>query len=199
MELPFSQACENNKQPILTELTRVYKTVHEVLEIGSGTGQHATFFAQHLSWLRWQPSDQAINLPGLNLRCADSSLPNLRMPQELDVTQVTWPHGFDAVFSANTSHIMPWEVTQHMVREVAYRLPENGIFALYGPFNYDGKYTSESNRNFDIWLKSMAEHQGIRNFEEINEIANHHGLSLVEDNAMPANNRLLVWKKTGGT
>lgn len=199
MELPFSQACENNKHPILDELLRVFEHSHGVLEIGAGTGQHAVFFAQHLSWLKWFPSDQAVNLPGLKLRFSQNHVTsNLQAPQELDVTQGSWPDGFDAVFSANTAHIMPWEVTLHMVREVAYRLPQGGLFALYGPFNYDGRYTSESNRDFDIWLKSMVEHQGIRNFEEINEIASNCGLVLVEDNAMPANNRLLVWRKVGG-
>ena len=198
MELPFSQACENNKHPIRDELARVFKDVKHVLEIGAGTGQHATFFAAELPHLQWWPSDQAMHLPGLSLRCQQAGLKNLHAPCALDVTQTDWPEGFDAVYSANTAHIMPWEVTQHMVREVAYRLPEAGIFALYGPFNYNGKYTSDSNRTFDLWLKSSAEHQGIRAFEDINEIASHHGLMLVEDNAMPANNRLLVWRKSGG-
>lgn len=194
--LPFSQACENNKLPILDILANVFSDRSTVLEIGSGTGQHAVYFAEQLPQLIWQPSDQKENLDGIQLRLNTQPQNNLCPAIELDVSQGDWPLGFDAVFSANTAHIMPWEICQTMLREVAQRLPENGIFSLYGPFNYDGNYTSDSNKKFDSWLKNIAEHQGIRDFETVNKIIFDEGMHLLQDYSMPANNRLLVWKKT---
>src|SRR5690606_11915342 len=114
---------------------------------------------------------------------------------ELDVSQPNWPTDFDAVFSANTAHIMPWGITQLMLKKVAQLLPTQGKFALYGPFNYEGKYTSESNARFDQWLKDIAPHQGIRHFEEVNQLVCDDGLELLRDYTMPANNRLLLWQK----
>ncbi len=193
--LPFSQACENNKAPILAVLKRVLKDSHQVLEIGSGTGQHAVYFSAHLPHLMWQPSDQQAYLDGLKLRVEAEPQKNLFTPLELDVLNPMWPKGFDAVFSANTAHIMPWSTAQHMLQRVANSLAKTGIFALYGPFNYEGKYTSESNARFDEWLKQGAAHQGIRHFEDIQAQLENCGMRLLEDNALPANNRLLVFQK----
>jgi cyclopropane fatty-acyl-phospholipid synthase-like methyltransferase len=194
-EKPFSQACENNKLPILAVLQRHFQQVTSVLEIGSGTGQHAVYFSQSLPHLIWQPSDRAGNLAGINRWIAECNHHNLRTALELDVTQLYWPTGFDAVFSANTAHIMSWEIAQEMIVQVGQRLPGNGVFALYGPFNYHGSYTSDSNRQFDEHLKAVHPQQGIRDFEQIDAIAASAGLKLLEDCAMPANNRLLIWKK----
>lgn len=194
-DLPFSQACENNKGPILDILQSIFTDRKRVLEIGSGTGQHAVYFAEHLQHLHWQPSDRVENLEGINLWINAYPQKNLANPVELDVTQAKWPEGFDAVFSANTAHIMPWEIAQVMLQKVAQCLPENGVFALYGPFNYHGGFTSESNANFDRWLKNVASHQGIRDFETVNGIICSKGMELINDFAMPANNRLLAWRK----
>lgn len=196
MDKPFSQACENNKYPILEVLQCVFSNRKKVLEIGSGTGQHAVFFAPHLPHLQWQPTDVESNLAGIKLWLEECPASNLLPPRCLDMGNDNWPaEDFDAVFSANTAHIMPWELTAKMIDEVGRRLPALGVFALYGPFNYNGAYTSDSNARFDTWLKSMNSRQGIRHFEDVNEVANAAGLALFDDNAMPANNRLLVWRK----
>lgn len=192
---PFSQACENNKDPILAVLKESFKSATLALEIGSGTGQHAVYFSQALPHAVWQPSDRAENLPGINLWLAEASNKNLLPPVILDVTQEDWPPHFDAVFSANTAHIMSWETACRMITEVGRRLPAGGVFALYGPFNYDGEYTSASNQGFDHYLKSVNAMQGIRDFEKVEQVANSSGLFLQKDHAMPANNRLLVWEK----
>jgi SAM-dependent methyltransferase len=194
-ELPFSQACENNKAPILDILQTVFSDSTKVLEIGSGTGQHAVHFAVSLPHLLWQPSDQREYLAGLKLRLAVQHCENILAPVELDVTQPHWPESFDAVFSSNTSHIMSWPVAQHMLKTVAQCLPEGGVFALYGPFNYGGKFTSPSNADFDAWLKEQDPERGLRDFEDVNRILDNANMSLLDDFAMPANNRLLVWKK----
>ena len=193
--LPFSQASENNKDPILEILNGVFNDCKHVLEIGSGTGQHAVYFSQHLKHLQWQPSDRKENLAGINNRINAYPQSNLSLALELDVTQNNWPQHFDAVFSANTAHIMPWEITQIMLQKVARLLPTGGKFALYGPFNYEGKFTSASNEKFNQWLKEMAAHQGIRDFEKVNALLYDAAMNLVNDYSMPANNRLLVWKK----
>ena len=192
---PFSQACENNKEPILAILTRAFTSSTAVLEIGSGTGQHAVHFAHALPHLIWQPSDRPENLPGIALWLEDAPSENLRAAIELDIDNPhQWPQ-FDAAFSANTAHIMSWQTAQKMINEVGSRLPKNGLFALYGPFNYQGSYTSDSNRQFDGWLKARDPDQGIRDFETVVDVAANAGMKLLEDNPMPANNRLLLWQK----
>ena len=192
---PFSQACENNKAPILAVLLRHFQQVRHVLEIGSGTGQHAVHFSAALPHLIWQTSDREDYLPGINLWIAEYPHTNLRPPRVLDVTQAHWPSGFDAVFSANTAHIMSWPNARHMIQQVGQRLLSAGLFALYGPFNYQGRYTSDSNAQFDQHLKAMNSEQGIRDFEAVNEAAETAGLMLLEDNVMPANNHLIIWRK----
>lgn len=192
---PFSQACMNNRQPILDVLQRVFVNATSVLEVGSGTGQHAVYFAPVMSHLRWHASDVAENLPGIRMWFEDQPAPNLPEPLALDVAG-DWPAGpYDAVFSANTAHIMPWPLVQTLIQKTADMLPTGGIFALYGPFNYEGGYTSESNARFDTWLKAENPERGIRDFEKVDGLARHAGLELTEDNSMPANNRLLVWQK----
>lgn len=195
MTLPFSQSCENNKEPILAVLKEVFATVRQVLEIGAGTGQHSVFFAPALLHLKWQCADLAVNLAGIKQWHGAYPSANLLPPIVLDMANPHWPTGFDAVFSANTAHIMPWPLTQKMLMEVATHLPLGGVFALYGPFNYKGTFTSESNERFDSFLKEQAPHMGIRDFEAVNELACVNGLRLQEDRPMPANNRCLIWAK----
>jgi len=195
MHKPFSQACENNKQPILAVLRRHFGGVHEVLEIGSGTGQHAAFFAEHLPHLVWQTSDLIENHSGINAWIDEAAANNLRRPLALDVTSRPWPHGAtDAVFSANTAHIMAWPAVEAMIAGVGTVLAPGGVFCLYGPFNYDGEYTSESNAFFDHSLRQRDPASGIRDFEKVDALARDAGLELIEDQAMPANNRTLVWR-----
>jgi len=196
MQKPFSQSCENNKLPILAVLRRHLEATRHVLEIGSGTGQHAVFFAAQLPHLVWQPSDEIVNLPGIRQWVREADLPNLREPLELDVQTGPWPvDATDAVFSANTTHIMSWPAVQDFIRGVGDRLSSGGVFCLYGPFNYGGAYTSESNARFDEWLRQRDPQSAIRHFEEVDKLATQAGLHLIEDNQMPANNRLLVWRK----
>lgn len=191
---PFSQACENNKQPILEILQRVFAGRRRVLEIGSGTGQHAVFFAAHLPQLHWQTSDLPENHSGIREWVRDAQLPNLAEPIVIDADQQPWSvESVDAVFTANTFHIMSWLQVERCFQGIAQVLQADAKLAVYGPFNYGGEFTSESNRNFDIWLKQRGSHQGIRDFEAVNALAETIGLRLLEDNAMPANNRLLVW------
>jgi len=186
---PFSEASERNRGPILAILKRVFKDTKRVLEIGSGTGQHAAYFAAELPHLVWQASDVAEHLPGIREWIADPA------PIELDVDK-PWPAvKADAVYSANTCHIMSWPQVERLVAGVGALLPSRGVFALYGPFNYDGKPTSDSNARFDAMLRARDPASGLRNIEDIMALASRAGLTLAEDNAMPANNRLLVWDR----
>jgi SAM-dependent methyltransferase len=191
---PFSEACERNREPILRVLKRVFADRRCVLEIGSGTGQHAAYFAPELPQLIWQPSDVAENLPGIRQWVQEARAPNLREPMILDVDQEFPSIQVDAVFSANTCHIMSWPQVERMFAGVGRLLPPGGVFALYGPFSYHGKHTSESNARFDAMLRRNDPASGLRDFDAISALAKRTGLTLAEDNAMPANNRLLVWR-----
>lgn len=195
-EKPFSQACENNKQPILDILLRVFSDRKQVLEIGSGTGQHAVHFAPQLPQLIWQTADLEHNHEGINAWIDNNPAENLRSPLPLDADHLPWLFDpVDAAFTANTCHIMAWSSVVNMFAGLDSAMEPNATLAIYGPFNYNGKFTSESNARFDQWLKQKAHHQGIRDFEAINKLAGKIGLSLIEDNEMPANNRLLVWQR----
>ena len=195
---PFSEACEENKEPILKVLRRLFAEASRVLEVGSGTGQHAVHFAQALPHLHWQTSDRLENHPGISAWLEEYALPNTGLPLALDVSGC-WPQQtFDAVFSANTTHIMSWPEVERLFQGVAGVLCEGGCFALYGPFNFAGTYTSESNRRFDLWLRQRDPQSGIRNFEDLNELAQAQGLRFLEDIEMPVNNRILVWRKQAG-
>jgi hypothetical protein len=181
---PFSEASERNRGPILAILKRIFKNRRRVLEIGSGTGQHAAYFAPELPHLVWQASDVAEHLPGIREWVSDPA------PIELDVDGA-WPRiEADAVFSANTCHIMSWPQVERMFAGLGRLAPE--VLALYGPFNYGGRATSESNARFDAMLRGRDPASGIRDFEAIVALASRNGLALQEDNAMPANNHLLV-------
>lgn len=192
---PFAQAAEENKQVILDVLAPLLAKACSVLEIGSGTGQHAVFFASVMSHLVWQTSDLVPSHAGIRLWIEKGGLANVRAPLELDVT-ADWPaSSYDAVFSANTAHIMSKRQTEAMIRGVAGVLAPGGAFALYGPFNYGGRYTSESNARFDQWLKARDPQSGIKDFDDLDAVARGHGLEIYHDFSMPANNRILVWRR----
>jgi len=191
----FSDACERNREPILQVLRRAFADRTSVLEIGSGTGQHAAYFAPALPHLAWQPSDVAENLPSIRVWREEAQTPRLLEPIELDVDQPFPAVQADAVFSANTCHIMSWPQVERFVAGVGKLLPEGGVFALYGPFHYGGKPTSPSNAEFDAWLRNRDPKSGVRDFEAIRDLAAKRGLALEGDNAMPANNRLLVFRR----
>ena len=193
---PYAQSCDDNKDPILTVLREVFAEAGAVLEMGSGTGQHAVYFAKHLPHLVWQASDVAGNLAGIQMWLDEAALPNLLPPMLLDVADERWPISrVDAIFSANTAHIMAWPQVVRMFAGIGDVLRVNGVFALYGPFNYGGAYTSESNARFDAWLKARDPLSGVRDFEALDALAQAQGMSLLKDYAMPANNRTLVWRK----
>ena len=194
--LPFSQACENNKASILAVLREVFADRQHVLEIGSGTGQHACHFAAHLPWLQWQPTELQENLAYLLPRCKAHEGENLLPPRVLDVRQEPWPVAIpDAVFSANCLHIMAFPVVERLFAALGRHGSQGLVFANYGPFNYRGEYTSASNARFDQWLAAQNPDSAIRDFEEVDRLAASAGLGLAADHDMPANNRLLVWTR----
>lgn len=194
MEKPDAPSCERNREPILAVLRDHFADRRAVLEIGSGTGQHAVFFAAALPHLTWQASDRAANLAGIRAWLDEAALPNTPAPVELDVN-AAWPQQrFDAVFSANTLHIMGWPEVERLFAGLPDILSGDARLAIYGPFNYGGRYTSESNAVFNAWLKSQGAHHGLRDFEAVDALARQAGLSLIEDRAMPSNNRCLVWR-----
>jgi hypothetical protein len=237
-DLPFSQSCENNKQPILTQLEKLLAHAKHVLEVAGGTGQHAAYFAEALPQLRWQTSDIPSALAGLNSRITQSNLENLPAALALDVDHQSWLLGtwpttpapladltlgdnalrageqfekalydtlgknaaikagpFDALFSANSLHIMSEGSVTNFFLGAGKLLAEDALLIVYGPFNYGGKFTSPSNEEFDAWLKERNSVSGIRNFEAVCSIADIANFEFEQDIDMPANNRLLVWRK----
>ena len=208
MNLNFSQACENNKTPILNVLQGAFVNTKQVLEIGSGTGQHSVFFAENLPLLRWQTSDLSIHHYSINARREESKLTNLLAPITVDLqqawqpilkksalTESSLPTVIDGIFTANTLHIISWSLVKNFFNETEKHLAKGGTLCIYGPFNYQRKFTSESNAQFDIRLKHRDPESGIRDFEEVQALAEQAGLSLIADHTMPANNRLLVFIK----
>jgi SAM-dependent methyltransferase len=196
--LPFSEACERNKGPILDVLRRwLGQQTGVVLEIGSGTGQHAVHFARNLPRLSWQPTERLESLASLTARIEVDGSCNLLAPLELDVEQSAWPYdadSVDAVYTANTLHIVAWPQVQALFRGVGRVLRDEGLLIVYGPFRYGGQFTSHSNAVFDEALRSRDPLSGIRDFEAVDALAAAQGLRLVEDCAMPANNQVLVWQ-----
>jgi cyclopropane fatty-acyl-phospholipid synthase-like methyltransferase len=194
---PFSESCVQNREPILAVLRVVFADRSHVLEIGSGTGQHAVYFGAELLHLRWQTADVTPHHAGVRLWLAEAALPNVLPPLALDVNQTAWHSGrYDAVFSANTLHIMSWPEVEQFFAGVGEVLEPGGVLAVYGPFNYNGAFTSDSNARFDAWLKARDPASGVRDFEAVDALARAQGLILQQDFEMPANNRTLVWRKT---
>jgi cyclopropane fatty-acyl-phospholipid synthase-like methyltransferase len=190
--LPFSEACERNKGPILEVLRVAFADRTQVLEIGSGTGQHAVHFAAQLTHLTWHPTEQLAYLADLASRVKREGTRNLRQPTVLDVKQSIWPlRSVDALYSANTLHIMSWAEVEAMFRGVDAVLSPHGVVCIYGPFRYEGRYTSESNRDFDLMLKDRDPLSGLRDMTDLGALAGRHALRLRVDHDLPANNRLL--------
>ncbi|KKO50497.1 methylase [Arsukibacterium sp. MJ3] len=192
LDLPYSQACENNKAPILALLKQAFANRSKVLEIGSGTGQHALHFAENLPHLYWQASDQPLYLVPLAERIRRAALPNLPMPLILDIGNNAAPaEPFDGIFTANTLHIMPWPLVKQFFNRLSEFTQTNATLCIYGPFNYNGQFSSASNQVFNASLKSRDTATGIRDIEQVQALALQQGFSLLQDYAMPANNRLL--------
>jgi len=192
---PYSEACERNKQPILAVLTEIFAYRKHVLEIASGTGQHAIHFAHALPHLTWQPSEIAENIEGIHAWLEEAQLPNVNAPLTLNVNDAHWPvTAVDAIFNANTVHILSWPEVERLFTHIARVIQPGGVVCLYGPFNYGGRFTSESNARFDDWLKSRNPNSGVRDFEQLNKLAATHRLELQRDIEMPSNNRILVWQ-----
>ena len=194
--IPHSDACERNKGPILEILREVFAGCTSILEIGSGTGQHAVHFATEMPWLVWQPSDRADEMPGLRKRIVCEGPKNLRAPVELDVTQLPWDvRRMDGVFTANTLHIMSWRQVEAFFANLPVILKPGAVLAIYGPFRYAREYTSESNSSFDKMLRARDPESGIRDFEAVDALARGIGFALQADHRMPANNQTLVWQR----
>ena len=192
---PWSAACERNREPILEVLRDQFAGCRQVLEIGSGTGQHAVHFARHLPWLTWQASDRRPYLPGIRAWLDDAALPNTPAPIELDVNG-PWPElRFDAVFSANTLHIMAWAEVERLFARLPSVLDDDAVLVVYGPFHVGGQPTSPSNADFDASLRAQAPHMGIRDLEAVDALAGGAGLRLLRQHLLPANNRCVVWQR----
>ena len=200
MELPFSEACERNKGPILEVLRKVFSKTGTVLEIGSGTGQHAVHFSKNLPHLVWQPTELGERVAMLKSRIDLEGPGNLLPAKELDVLRIDWGlEETDAIFIANVFHIAPIEVMHSCLKGTSKCLKRLGIFCVYGPFRFGGEFTSPSNAQFDSSLKTNNPEWGIRDFEQLCQVAEEEGLAFQHNYSMPANNQLLVFKKHSRT
>jgi hypothetical protein len=202
MTKPYSPACERNQGPILDQLCVYFADRRSALEIGSGTGQHAVHVAAGMPWLQWQCSDHVDYLPGIRMWLDEAALPNTPVPFALHAVLDPQPglapppsSRYDAVFSANTLHIMGWPEVQALFTGLRRVLADDAVLVVYGPFNDNGAFTSDSNREFDASLKARDPRSGLRDFEAVNALAEAIGLRLVADIVMPANNRTLVWRR----
>jgi SAM-dependent methyltransferase len=193
---PYAESSAQNRAPIQAVLEEVFADRRRVLEIASGTGQHAVYFGAALPHLSWQTSELPHNHPGILARLYEARLANVLPPVALDVNDPVWPVGsFDAVFNANTVHIVSWLAVQRMFAGIGRVLELGGLLCLYGPFNYGGRFTAESNARFDVWLKNRDPASGVRDFEALNTLAEAQGLVLFKDFDMPSDNHTLVWRR----
>jgi len=192
---PYSPAADRNRIPIVNLLQPLLSDAETVLEIGSGTGQHAVYFGACMPHLTWMTSDLPENHSAIRMWVEEAALPNVRPPFVLDVDDNEWPvERVDAVYTANTLHIASWSSVERMFAGVSRVIKGSGLFCAYGPFSYEGKHTSQSNARFDLSLRSGNPLSGIREIEKICELALRNKMSLQDDQAMPANNRLLVFR-----
>jgi len=199
---PFNTAADRNKDAILDRLREIFADCRRVLEIGSGTGQHAVHFAAALPHITWQPSDLADKIEGMELWLSEAALPNMQPPLVFDLTvaMASLPKpdektAFDGTYTANTLHIVPEATVEAFFQRVGEVLAKGGRCVVYGPFKYDGQFTTPSNEAFHAQLQSWHPQSGIRDFEWVNDLAQAHGLHIIADHAMPANNQLLVWER----
>ena len=193
----FAPACERNKDQILTVLKEVLPSSGMVLEIGSGTGQHAAYFATHFPHLIWQPTDLSENFPSINAWREEAGLPNLREPLELDLLAERRPvNSAQAIVCINTIHIVAWNGVENLFAVAGRVLPSGGVMYVYGAYRYADRPLEPSNEQFDRWLKARDPVSGVRDFKAVNALAVKNGLVLAGDRAMPANNRSIWWIKT---
>ncbi|MBC7537749.1 MAG: DUF938 domain-containing protein [Bacteriovorax sp.] len=197
MNKEYPPACDQNKDPILSVLKEIITDENiRVLEIGTGSAQHAVFFAKNLKDIVWTTSDVASEHTRIRSVLDEAKLPNLRGPLAFEIGKDDFPkYNYDIVFTANTFHIMNWKKCKNLMKILGNRLREGSQVIIYGPFNYDGKFTSESNALFDQWLKDQDPQKGIRTFEDINKNMTKNGFVLFKDYEMPANNRMLVFTR----
>lgn len=196
--LTYSEACARNQAPILARLAPLLAESRRLLEIGSGSGQHAAHFASSLPQLSWQPTELDVYLESLAANLQRHGGDNILPPRVLDVTAPHWPGApYDAVFTANTLHIIGWTEVEALISGVGRVLQRGGLLCIYGPFRYGGHYTSDSNGEFDRWLRCRDPRSGIRDFEAVDTLAAAEGLVLEHDFAMPANNQLIIWRRDG--
>lgn len=193
----FAPACERNQDTILAVLREILPSTGSVLEIGSGTGQHAAYFAAHLPHLAWQPTDLPEHFASIRAWADEAALPNLRAPLALDVYAEPWPvASVEAVVCINTVHIVAWRGVENIFSGAGRVLTRGGVMVVYGPYRYASRPLEPSNEGFDQWLKVRDPVSGIRDFEAVNALADRNGLTLAGDRAMPANNRTIWWIKT---
>ena len=196
MHKPYSESCSQNREPIFEIIEPLFAKIKTVFEVGSGTGQHAVYFAKEMTHLTWQTSDNPDYHNGIRQWIEEAHLPNVQLPVALQIPQDAAPkQKYDAVYSANTLHIMSTEEAECFFSVASGLLENNGLLVVYGPFNYEGKYTSASNAQFDKWLYNQNPKSCIKDFEIVNVWAKKQGLVLEADHEMPANNRILHWIK----
>jgi cyclopropane fatty-acyl-phospholipid synthase-like methyltransferase len=192
----FSPSVERNKKPILDVLKEYIRDGGRLLEIGSGTGEHALYLGNYFKQLHWITSDVKQNHPHIKENLKGAKLANVHGPELLRVGKDDFPKGgFNYVFSANTLHIMSWKEDKSFFKLLGKRLREGALVFFYGPFNYDGKFTSPSNEKFNQWLKDNDDKSGVRNFEDVLQNMNKAGFKILKDHEMPANNRMLVFER----
>jgi len=186
-----------NRGPILDALRQLLAKTGLVLEIASGTGEHAVFLARQLPALDWQPSDpDPVMRASIAAWAADARLSNLRPPLDLDATRPDWPiAAADAILCCNMIHIAPWAAAVGLIAEAARILPMGGPLILYGPFARGGRHTAPSNELFDAWLKARNAEWGVRDLDTVAETAAGHGLVLAEIADMPANNMVVAFRR----
>lgn len=190
-------ACDRNQEPILDILKQVISPENKSLfEIGSGTGQHAIFMAPHFPNIWWTTSDVVANAKLIKENLQAANIPNIKGPFQFEVGKDDFPRvPYDLVFTANTFHIMSWKNCKTLMKALGTRLREGSQVIIYGPFNYNGQFTSESNAAFDKMLKERNPESGIRAFEDVNNNMQKNGFTLYKDYEMPANNRMLVYTR----
>lgn len=192
----YAPSCERNRDPILAVLRDVLPPAGRVLEIGSGSGQHAAWFAAAFPALEWQPSDLPENHPSIRAWAAEAALPNLREPMTLDLFDRHWPvETAQAIMCINTIHIVAWEAVENLFAGAARALAPGGVLYVYGPYRYADRPLEPSNEEFDRWLKMRDPASGVRDFEAVDALAGAAGLRLAGDRAMPANNRSIWWAR----
>lgn len=200
MEKPFAESSAQNREPIQAQLETFFADRRRVLELASGTGQHAVYFGQVLPHLTWQTSELPDKHDGIRAWLDEAGLPNVLPPLAIDLNDPAWLTApVDAVFNANTVHIVAWPLVENLFKGVGRVLEQGGLLCLYGPFNFGGRFTAESNARFDVWLKERDPDSGVRDFEALDVLARGQGMELWRDVDMPRDNRLLVWRRvTGG-